>query len=689
MSDDLSRNSSEYDHEPSTSGVATRNSSSPEIITFSAINSLEIKNDNIQEITRRSVTPSDITKPSGSNKEKTSKSDLNSSGINVSCSEQNIVKSPIDLKSSMLKSLYLSNTVKIVSKDVVIADCNKGKKSRKEGNSIKKNTQKVSSLVINNDDSSSRMETDVDIDIVNMNINSPICIEEESNDSLNSTSTTIMVPNLVMSTPETNNRVKRNSNNYLLPSTSNCDMSPGKSQSGSKDTACITIPSILEIGDPSYSFIVSDSKIQDFIKNAKMMEPDDADYAFDPTEIDEIIDHEVILGTRYYLVKWKKWSKGFNTWERFGALYKSQKHLHKYIKNLKTDKDVNSCKHINGIELMMSRKVISNLFDLFRTETGLSLPAILPEHIIGLFNCLDVGPTRSQALRIKTFQSYLTTIALGYFRQQQLIKLKQWEIDINVVTQGYQIKVENNMDLEGPPDLFVYVSNYVPQKNIIIPDDPPIGCSCRRNCQSPEECCYEMSGCLKAYDKNKNLVVVPGSPIFECNKKCRCTKSCTNRVVQLGSNVNICIYKTRKYGWGVKSAQNIQKGQFVGKYIGEIITVKESEQRLSKRTSSLDNMWNLDFNDPLNYKYIIDGTHYANFTYFINHSCDANLNVYAVWINCLDRNLPELALFASRDILAGEQLTTDYFSRISEENTLKKNGTKCQCDMKNCQGYYF
>lgn len=659
-------------------------------------------NDQIQEITRRSVTPSKTTKSSGSNKRKTSKSDLNSSGIKVvRCSEQSldnvdaaifnaenvlksIEKSPVKLKHSMLKNLYLSGTVKIVSKDDVDAACKKkGKKSRDENNSFRKNTQKVSSCMINNCSSSSRMENYVDLDMEKSNITSPIYIDEESNDSLDSTSNTIVVPNSVKSTPETKNRVKRNSNS-LLSSNPHCDISPEKSN----DTASITFPSILETCDPAYKYIVSDRKTQDFIRNVKMMEPDDILPAFDPTEIEEIINDEIILGTQYYLIKWKKWSKGFNTWERLGSLYNSQELLLKYGKNKRTDGHVNSCKQVNGIELMMSRKNVSLLFELFRTETGLSLPAILPECIIGLFNSHDVGSIRSQKIKLNVLQKCLATIALGNLRQQQLIKLQQWEIDINLLTKGYQIKLENNMDLEGPPDLFVYVTDYVPQANIIIPNDPPIGCSCRRNCLSTDECCYEMSGCLKAYDKNKNIVVTPGHPVFECNKKCLCTKSCTNRVVQLGSRVNICIYKTRKYGWGVKSSQNIQKGQFVGKYIGEIITVKESEQRFKKGTSLLDNMWNLDFDDSQNYKYIIDGTHYANFTYFINHSCDANLNVYAVWINCLDRNLPELALFASRDISAGEQLTTDYFSR-SNPNTLKKSGTRCQCDMKNCQGYYF
>ncbi|XP_060869750.1 histone-lysine N-methyltransferase SUV39H2-like isoform X2 [Metopolophium dirhodum] len=666
MSDDRSRNYNEYEHAPSTSGVNTRHSNSPEIFNRGSINRLDSTNDKIQEIARRSVTPSNTTK---TNKKKTSKSDSNSSGIKViRCSEQ----SPNNVDAA------ISN-----AENVLKSSKKKGNKSRDENTSIRKNTHKVTSRIVNYGSSSSRMETDIDMDTGNTNINSSVDIGEESTDSLDSTSTTTVVPKLVISTPKTKNRVKRNSNS-LLSSNSFCDFILTKSE----DTASITFPSILENCDPAYKYVVSDRRIQDFIKNAKMMEPDNVLHAFDPTEIEEIINDEIILGTHYYLVKWKKWSRGFNTWERYGALYNSQKLLLKYIENKKTDEHTNRSKYVNGIELMMSRKIISMIFDLFRTETGLCLPGILPEVLTGVLNSHDDGPIRKQTLKLHTLQNYLTTISLGHFRQQQLIKLQKWEFDINSVTPGYQIKVENNIDLEGPPDLFAYITNYIPQTNIIIPDDPPIGCSCRRNCQSPEECCYEMSGCLKAYDKNKNIVVPPGNPVFECNKKCICTNACSNRVVQLGSNVNICIYKTRKYGWGIKSSQDIPKGQFVGKYIGEIITVEESEQRLKKGSSLLDNMWSLDFDDSQNYKYIIDGTHFANFTYFINHSCDANLNVYAVWINCLDRNLPELALFASRDISAGEQLTTDYFSR-GNQDSLKKNGTKCQCDMKNCQGYYF
>ena len=36
------------------------------------------------------------------------------------------------------------------------------------------------------------------------------------------------------------------------------------------------------------------------------------------------------------------------------------------------------------------------------------------------------------------------------------------------------------------------------------------------------------------------------------------------------------------------------------------------------------------------------------------------MSVYGVWINNLDIRLPRIALFANRDVRAGEELTFDY-----------------------------
>lgn len=646
MSDDLSGNS-DVDY-PSTSGANARYSSSPE--TTSSIFLQDFKNKKTQKTTSSNL-----------------ETDSNLSGIKAtSSSEEHLDAFDAAILSAdkFLKSVNkYRNNVKAMSEVVDNADSNENEKSRAENNSSSRSSSNRTRSI----------EAYEDISRDNF--------DQNSNDNLNFTSNINLMASTSKSLLPTNS-----DRGHKRPRQSDSD-SDTDSESEFGDTAIIIVPSVVGIVDPSYSYIVSDDKIQHFITSGKMIGDDNIEDAYDPTEIDEIINDEIILGTRFYLVKWKNWSKGFNTWERYGSLYKSQKLILKYIKskNKRVDSYLN---HIDGTLLMMSRKMITTLFETFKTESGISLPTLLPEDISGLYNSLDVGTINSQKYKNRSLQYFLPTIVLGYLRQQQLFNLKQWEIEINVVTQDNKIKVENNMDLEGPPDSFVYISEYVPQADIIISDDPPIGCNCKKNCKIPESCCYEMTGCLKAYDKNKNIIVIPGHPVYECNKKCKCSSACTNRVVQLGSKVNVCVYKTRKTGWGVKSTQNIQKGQFIARYIGEIITVEESEDRLRDGLSSIDYTWNLDFDDPQNYKYIIDGTHFANFTRFINHSCSSNLNVYAVWINCLDRNLPQLALFANRDIVAGEQLTTNYFSRI-DISTLKKTGVRCRCDMKNCNGYYF
>ncbi len=43
------------------------------------------------------------------------------------------------------------------------------------------------------------------------------------------------------------------------------------------------------------------------------------------------------------------------------------------------------------------------------------------------------------------------------------------------------IMVENNVDLEGPPENFKYINDYMPGDGLTIPQDPIIGCECE-NC---------------------------------------------------------------------------------------------------------------------------------------------------------------------------------------------------------------
>ena len=71
-------------------------------------------------------------------------------------------------------------------------------------------------------------------------------------------------------------------------------------------------------------------------------------------------------------------------------------------------------------------------------------------------------------------------------------------------------------------------------------------------------------------------------------------------------------------------------------------------------------LFDLDFNSGSENVYTVDAAQYGNVAHFVNHSCDPNIAVFNVWIDCLDPDLPRLCVFALRDIIKGEQLTFDY-----------------------------
>lgn len=71
-----------------------------------------------------------------------------------------------------------------------------------------------------------------------------------------------------------------------------------------------------------------------------------------------------------------------------------------------------------------------------------------------------------------------------------------------------------------------------------------------------------------------------GTPIYECNNRCKCGPDCVNRVVQKGRTVGLCIFRTENNrGWGVKAMENIKKDSLVTEYVGEVITSEEAERR--------------------------------------------------------------------------------------------------------------
>lgn len=132
-------------------------------------------------------------------------------------------------------------------------------------------------------------------------------------------------------------------------------------------------------------------------------------------------------------------------------------------------------------------------------------------------------------------------VKVGEARKRVLINLKEWEDHINAGDPGSAlVSVENNVDLEKCPKDFKFIQDYINTiTSINVTPEPVTFCSCKEDCYNTRsDCCPNDSDGRFAYSRYKRLILEPGYPIFECNDKCSCPKTCTNRIVQHGQKVS-------------------------------------------------------------------------------------------------------------------------------------------------------
>ncbi len=204
-------------------------------------------------------------------------------------------------------------------------------------------------------------------------------------------------------------------------------------------------------------------------------------------------------------------------------------------------------------------------------------------------------------------------------------------------------------------------------------------------------------------------ILTSRDPIYECHERCACGPGCPNRVVERGRRVPLQVFRTANRGWGVRSTVDLRRGQFVDKYVGEVITAGEAGRRRARGGSGSNSnnnnkdvyLFALDkFSDagslderlrgpPLE----VDGELLSGPTRFVNHSCDPNLRIFARVGDHADKHIHDLALFAVRDIPKGEELTFDYVDGVQDEDNdaldpeKQKDMTRCLCGSRNCRGY--
>ncbi|KAL4226777.1 hypothetical protein ACF0H5_014756 [Mactra antiquata] len=396
-------------------------------------------------------------------------------------------------------------------------------------------------------------------------------------------------------------------------------------------------------------------------------------------EVERILDYYEEDGREFYLIKWKGWSQAHNSWEPKNNLecenlleefHKKNFHHGKYQQKRKFDEiqdpddstGERSPKKSRLDELyrkLMSAKSILSPLEFMALTSPTKGKGRAYNGLVSCDGRRTIKP-KSQINKLLNPRSKAYKL-----KKLEILKaLKDWERHLNnVCTDPAPISVENLVDLEGPPENFQYINDYIPGPGIVIPNDPVIGCDCEDCFSNKKGCCAAQSGVEFAYFKTKRLRIQPGRPVYECNKQCKCGPDCSNRVVQNGRKHKVCVFRTSNgRGWGVKAMQKIKAGTFVMEYVGEVISNEEAEIRgMTYDSVGRTYLFDLDFNGD-DCPFTVDAALHGNVSHFVNHSCDPNLEVYSVWINTLDPRLPRIALFSRRDIEKNEELTFDYMS---------------------------
>ncbi|XP_056646115.1 histone-lysine N-methyltransferase trithorax [Diorhabda sublineata] len=145
------------------------------------------------------------------------------------------------------------------------------------------------------------------------------------------------------------------------------------------------------------------------------------------------------------------------------------------------------------------------------------------------------------------------------------------------------------------------------------------------------------------------------------------------RQLKLTSKYSVGVYRSCIHGRGLFCLRDIEAGEMVIEYAGEVIrsilTDKREKYYNSKGIGCY--MFRVDDN------FVVDATMKGNAARFINHSCDPNC--YSRVVEILGHK--HIIIFALRRILSGEELTYDYKFPFEEDKI------PCTCGSRKCRKF--
>eukprot|EP00956_Cyclotella_meneghiniana_P044340 scaffold313154_cov96-Cyclotella_meneghiniana.AAC.3 len=162
----------------------------------------------------------------------------------------------------------------------------------------------------------------------------------------------------------------------------------------------------------------------------------------------------------------------------------------------------------------------------------------------------------------------------------------------------------------------------------------------------------------------------------ECPANCPCGALCRNKRIQRKEWKKLTVFDAGLKGRGLMldvNGSGAKKGDFIVEYVGVAI-----------KRRYLDSVFARYKSERMLYIMALDGDVYIDARYrggiarYINHSCKPNCEVHRWKV----RGIIRAGIFATRDIMPGEELSFDY----QWERKRGRAFTKCYCGSENCRG---
>merc|ERR1719300_2137887 len=134
---------------------------------------------------------------------------------------------------------------------------------------------------------------------------------------------------------------------------------------------------------------------------------------------------------------------------------------------------------------------------------------------------------------------------------------------------------------------------------------------------------------------------------------------------------NVVLARSKIQGLGLYAARDLERGQMIIEYIGEVIRSNLTDIREKHYEDQNRGIYMFRLDDDR----VVDATMTGGVARYINHTCDPNCVTETV-----DLQDTHIIIFAARRIERGEELSYDYKFDIEDENKIP-----CLCGAKNCR----